>query len=252
MTPSGTSCKAGLLQACHNKLTRLGPYEPFAILYLIGLPLLDLAGATDAMAVRPCCRDGHLAGDALAGHAGRHDPAWPAEPPLLLLLPHCRLSRRVEALATDGLLLGHLLPDASRFLEAATPGFIAEYDSRPNRIFVEYLKYPNEVSHDALDRIQDSPVCRHHHNRTDSFRPCAASAPALAQERPQKSLRFLVAWPAIVFLCLLSIRSSLDHRPANPALFALSSDSMVKLADHQLDMVCGARHLWSARREPVE
>lgn len=31
------------------------------------------------------------------------------------------------------------------FLEAATPGFIGEYDVRPNRIFVEYLKYPNEV-----------------------------------------------------------------------------------------------------------
>ena len=31
------------------------------------------------------------------------------------------------------------------FLEAATPGFIGEYDIRPNRIFVEYLKYPNEV-----------------------------------------------------------------------------------------------------------
>ena len=31
------------------------------------------------------------------------------------------------------------------FLEIATPGFIMEYDVRPNRIFVEYLKYPNEV-----------------------------------------------------------------------------------------------------------
>ena len=45
MTPSGTSCKAGLLQACHNKLARLGPYEPFAILYLIGLPLLSISRA---------------------------------------------------------------------------------------------------------------------------------------------------------------------------------------------------------------
>jgi phosphoglycerol transferase MdoB-like AlkP superfamily enzyme len=31
------------------------------------------------------------------------------------------------------------------FLELATPGFITEYDVRPNRLFVEYLKYPNEV-----------------------------------------------------------------------------------------------------------
>src|SRR6185436_10971442 len=30
-------------------------------------------------------------------------------------------------------------------LEAATPPFISEYDSRPNRIFVDYLDYPREV-----------------------------------------------------------------------------------------------------------
>src|SRR5690606_15914881 len=27
------------------------------------------------------------------------------------------------------------------FMEATTPGFIGEYDTRPNRLFVEYLKY---------------------------------------------------------------------------------------------------------------
>src|SRR5690606_14457039 len=31
------------------------------------------------------------------------------------------------------------------FMEATTPGFIGEYDSRPNLLFVEYLKYPGEV-----------------------------------------------------------------------------------------------------------
>jgi len=32
------------------------------------------------------------------------------------------------------------------FLEVATPAFIKEYDTRPNRLFVEYLKHPREVS----------------------------------------------------------------------------------------------------------
>lgn len=32
------------------------------------------------------------------------------------------------------------------FLEVATPPFIVEYDTRPNRLFVEYLKHPREVS----------------------------------------------------------------------------------------------------------
>ena len=31
------------------------------------------------------------------------------------------------------------------FLEFATPQFLIEYDSRPNRLFLEYLVYPQEV-----------------------------------------------------------------------------------------------------------
>jgi phosphoglycerol transferase MdoB-like AlkP superfamily enzyme len=31
------------------------------------------------------------------------------------------------------------------FMEVATPTFITEYDTRPNRLFIEYLNYPKEV-----------------------------------------------------------------------------------------------------------
>ena len=31
------------------------------------------------------------------------------------------------------------------FMEIATPQFITEYDTRPNRLFIEYLKHPKEV-----------------------------------------------------------------------------------------------------------
>ena len=30
-------------------------------------------------------------------------------------------------------------------MEASTPSFIMQYDLRPNRLFVEYLRYPREV-----------------------------------------------------------------------------------------------------------
>ena len=30
-------------------------------------------------------------------------------------------------------------------MELATPGFIPEFDTRPNRLFFEYLRYPREV-----------------------------------------------------------------------------------------------------------
>lgn len=31
------------------------------------------------------------------------------------------------------------------FMEVATPQFIMQYDARPNRLFIEYLGYPQEV-----------------------------------------------------------------------------------------------------------
>lgn len=30
-------------------------------------------------------------------------------------------------------------------MELSTPTFITEYDTRPNRLFIEYLNYPKEV-----------------------------------------------------------------------------------------------------------
>ena len=30
-------------------------------------------------------------------------------------------------------------------MEVSTPTFIAEYDTRPNRLFIEYLNHPKEV-----------------------------------------------------------------------------------------------------------
>jgi phosphoglycerol transferase MdoB-like AlkP superfamily enzyme len=48
------------------------------------------------------------------------------------------------------------------------------------------------------------------------------------QQAPRWSNRLLwLTWPLLLFLCLLSIRGSLDHRPANPAMFALTGDPMV-------------------------
>ena len=39
------------------------------------------------------------------------------------------------------------------FLELATPQFLIEYDSRPNRLFLEYLVYPQRSDGDALERL---------------------------------------------------------------------------------------------------
>ncbi len=113
------------------------------------------------------------------------------------------------------------------FLEAATPGFIGEYDVRPNRIFVEYLKYPNEVF---------SMLWRGF--KVDIFATLSAiilsvwlmhrfMQPWLRMQPGWSNKRTWLIWPLIFILTACGIRSSLGHRPANPALFAITADSMV-------------------------
>ncbi len=113
------------------------------------------------------------------------------------------------------------------FLEASTPGFIAEYDIRPNRIFVEYLKYPNEV----LGMLWRG-------FKVDIFAGVTCTLLALwlmrnlmrhwlSQHATWSNKKLWLVWPLLFLLTAFAIRSSLGHRPANPALFAITQDSMV-------------------------
>jgi len=113
------------------------------------------------------------------------------------------------------------------FLEAATPGFIAEYDVRPNRLFVEYLKYPKEV----LPMLWNG-------FRVHVFLGVAVTAltvwlmsrfmqPWLTQQNTWSITMILLSWPLVFLLLAFAIRSTTGHRPANPAMFAITTDSMV-------------------------
>jgi phosphoglycerol transferase MdoB-like AlkP superfamily enzyme len=113
------------------------------------------------------------------------------------------------------------------FLEAATPGFIAEYDIRPNRIFVEYLKYPHEIMSmlwrgfklELFAGLAFTIVAFWLMRRF--MRPWLQSQPSWSNKK------LWLVWPLLFLLTAFAIRSSLGHRPANPALFAITQDSMV-------------------------
>lgn len=112
------------------------------------------------------------------------------------------------------------------FMEAVTPSFINEYDTRPNRLFFEYLSTPNEVvgmlakgyltqvivvtivvgllSFWSFKWIKTSP------NTASKFSPLTALGMTL-----------------IMLLLVYTIRSGLQHRPINPSMVAFSNDSMV-------------------------
>jgi len=112
-------------------------------------------------------------------------------------------------------------------LEFATPQFLHEYDSRPNRLFIEYLVYPREVfamlwtgyrgvlalvaiGLGAAGWLIARHFRKYHHN-----------------DHGWRARTILLLWPVVVVVLFMMIRSSFQHRPANLASFAFCDDAMV-------------------------
>jgi phosphoglycerol transferase MdoB-like AlkP superfamily enzyme len=116
---------------------------------------------------------------------------------------------------------------AFQFMEIVTPTFIAEYDVRPNRLFIEYLNYPREVFSMLWEGYLPTVVL--------SISVVVGVTALFAwlmgawtrQARPGSYGKALIVWPVVVLLVFISVRSTTGHRPANPAMFALTSDAMV-------------------------
>lgn len=112
------------------------------------------------------------------------------------------------------------------FMEMATPRFILQYDVRPNRLFIEYLVYPREVAATLWNGYRTTVLLGFGVTILLGLTiwrllKGAAAAPAWSTRK------ILLTWPLAVLLVACQIRSTTDHRPANPALFALTGDSMV-------------------------
>lgn len=113
------------------------------------------------------------------------------------------------------------------FLEAATPGFIMEYDVRPNRIFVEYLKYPHEVFGMLWTGFKIHIFAGVAFTALAFWVMRRFMRPWLSAQPTWRNKKLWLVWPLVFLLTAFAIRSSLGHRPANPALFAITQDSMV-------------------------
>lgn len=112
------------------------------------------------------------------------------------------------------------------FMELATPAFINEYGIRPNRLFIEYLNYPKEVSSMlfnghivtiiliSIGLIFLSSIYLFIQSRVDYLNsPNIYSA--------------CIAFCIILILIPLSARGTLGHRPINPSLVYFSTDPLV-------------------------
>ena len=147
--------------------------------------------------------------------------------PIVVLLPVFVAIRRIDWWSRVAFVWLTFSLTAILFMEFASPQFISEYDSRPNRIFIEYLIYPREVAAMlwngyrgvlALVAVGLSAsgwlAARH-------FRKYACNFDAW------KAGKVLLVWPLVVLLLFVMIRSSFQHRPANLASFAFCDDAMV-------------------------
>jgi phosphoglycerol transferase MdoB-like AlkP superfamily enzyme len=141
--------------------------------------------------------------------------------PLLATRPLWPLWRR---LSTFWVLLAFVV---LTLLEVSSPPFISEYDSRPNRLFVEYLKYPAEVSSMLWTGFRLQVIVGSLLTVLAGLGMARLLRPWRQQPMTWAHWQLWLSWPLVVLVCALTIRSSLDHRPANPAMFALTGDPMV-------------------------
>ena len=111
-------------------------------------------------------------------------------------------------------------------LEASTPQFIIEYDSRPNRLYFEYFKYPKEVCSmlwKGYKRVifgAVSVICALVWLGFQLFGQLEHDASLATWQR----VLFTLAIAPIIFL---AVRGTLSHRPINPSSVAYCGDGML-------------------------
>jgi phosphoglycerol transferase MdoB-like AlkP superfamily enzyme len=113
------------------------------------------------------------------------------------------------------------------FIEASSASFIGEFDSRPNYLFVEYLKYPDEVL---------ATLFGEHPFQLVAFTLIAVflvwAVFGWLRKDPHSDTRVslvfcILVFPVIAVVSVAMVRSTLDHRPVNASVAAFSQDSMV-------------------------
>lgn len=120
------------------------------------------------------------------------------------------------------------------FMEVASPTFIAEYDSRPNRLFVEYLVSPIEVGGMLLSAypieliVAGLAVIAAGYASRRVFPTSRSEDLAMVTPHSAMAIRWRVAASLTAALVLgLAARGTLAHRPFNPSMVAFGNDSLV-------------------------
>lgn len=113
------------------------------------------------------------------------------------------------------------------FMELSTPPFMMQFDLRPNRLFVEYLSYPKEVLSTLWNGFRLALILGVGFTVVLGFSIYTLLKTASISAVMWSSKKLLLTWPLVFVLVFFQIRSTTDHRAANPALFALTGDALV-------------------------
>jgi len=113
------------------------------------------------------------------------------------------------------------------FMELSSPPFIMQFDVRPNRLFIEYLSYPKEVFATLWNGFRLALILGVGFTILLGALIYAVLNGASRSASTWSSKKLLLLWPLVFVVVFLQIRSTTDHRPANPALFALTGDALV-------------------------
>ena len=113
------------------------------------------------------------------------------------------------------------------FMELSSPPFIMQFDVRPNRLFIEYLSYPKEVFATLWNGFRTALILGVGFTILLGVAIYKLLSSASLNTSMWSSKKLLLLWPLVFAAVFLQIRSTTDHRPANPAMFALTGDALV-------------------------
>lgn len=113
------------------------------------------------------------------------------------------------------------------FVELSTPAFLLQYDVRPNRLYLEYLKYPKEVFSTLWYGFRAPLLLGVSATAIFLYGGYRYLRSGLGRTKCSCNKTLWFSWPLVVLLVFIAIRSTTQHRPANPAMFAITGDAMV-------------------------
>lgn len=205
-----------------------GPYAVVLQMLLLGLAVLTLSRVALVIWQWPRVQASGILGELLV-QGVRADlivMGYMMLPAVLLapLLAHRRTARAwtVAAAALCSAALLFVI-----FMEISSPQFIMQFDVRPNRLFIEYLSYPKEVLGTLWNGFRIALVAGMIGTvvlGVASYRLLRRTAQGATMWSTPK---LLLTWPLVMLCLVMQVRSTTGHRPANPAMFALSGDALV-------------------------